>query len=79
MGFFEVDTAMRRIVVISKSGCCDHTTEEYAVVQGNLVLVASHEEKAGPGEDQMTITRGVRQGSKWRTTTTTRALRPDEH
>ncbi len=40
--------------------------------------MASYEEKVIPGEDQMTITRGARQGGTWRTTTTTRALRPDE-
>lgn len=39
-GSFVVDTPRRRIVVSSKGGCCDHTTEEYSVVQGKLVLMA---------------------------------------
>jgi hypothetical protein len=77
MGFFAVDTARRRLVVSSKSGCCDYATEEYAVVQGKLVLMESYEEKGAPGEE-MTITRRVRQGDKWRTTVTTTSLTPNE-
>jgi hypothetical protein len=80
LGFFQIDRKRRRIIVHAKSGCCDHTTEEYSFIRGSLVLMQSLEERYMPGDDeQVEITRGNREGpNKWCTVTTQRPLRADE-
>ena len=80
LGFFQIDEKRRRIVVHSKGGCCDHTTEEYAFIRGSLVLMQSLEERYMPGDDaQIEVTHGRREGpNKWCTVTTQRPPRADE-
>jgi ankyrin repeat protein len=47
LGMFAVDPKARRLRTSSKSGCCEHETNEYAVVDGRPVLVRTVLETSG--------------------------------
>lgn len=76
LGFFEVDTKNKRIVTLSKSGCCYHETTQYEVFDGNLVRTDVVIEDAFGEEDAsaplppntMIVTHGRLVGGKWVTT-----------
>jgi hypothetical protein len=49
LGLFQVDMKRKRLVTLSKSGCCFHVTEELAMVNGKPVPV-SRETEDGTGD-----------------------------
>jgi hypothetical protein len=76
LGFFQVDTKSKRVVTLSKSGCCYHETTQYEVVDGGLVRTDVVIED-GFGEEDASVplppntillTHGRLVGGKWVTT-----------
>ena len=65
-GMFEIEDG--RIVVSSKSGCCEHSTKKYAFANNRLDLVESITETPIPDSDNMlkVVTKQKSDG-KWRT------------
>jgi hypothetical protein len=68
LGFFQVDSKRRRLVALSKDGCCFHVTDEYAVVHDAPVLVDSVTEDA-TGDDIVVTTHRRLVHGKWITST----------
>jgi hypothetical protein len=59
-GMFQVDRAEKRIYTMTKSGCCWHRYDSYAVVKRAPVLLESVEESAVDGSYLRRATRGRR-------------------
>ena len=69
LGFFEVDTAARRLRTAAKSGCCYHEYVAYEVVDNVPKPVHRLIEDAlggADGEDKMTVTEETLVRGKWR-------------
>jgi hypothetical protein len=68
LGMFEVDKKKRVLRTFSKSGCCFHVTEEFAVTKNRPVKVFSVEEDATiADEKKVKITTKTLVGGKWQT------------
>lgn len=68
LGLFFVEKKERRIVALSKSGCCYHETEKYRVVNNRPVLVEKIIEDATDGragEGYALVTTRRRVGRRW--------------
>ncbi|HYE15267.1 MAG TPA: hypothetical protein VD968_12545 [Pyrinomonadaceae bacterium] len=69
LGLFFPDPKTKRLVAHSKSGCCYHATEKYAVVNSRPVLVEKVVEDAtlegGGGEGFVVVTTRKRVGGRW--------------
>lgn len=67
LGLFPVDAKKRRLITLSKSGCCHHVMEELDVVNDKPVpMVRETEDATG---DALVITREQRVGGMWRKST----------
>jgi hypothetical protein len=75
LGMFQLDAKRRRLITFAKDGCCMHETDEYAVVRGALVLMASVEEDA-THDRYVLVTSGHLEGGKWRTATRRQPTKP---
>jgi hypothetical protein len=65
LGFFRVDTARKRLVTMSKSGCCWHSTEEHAIVKGAPVVVHRVVEDATSDDGSVLQTEETLVKGKW--------------
>ena len=75
LGFFQVDAKRKRLITLSKSGCCYHTTAEYQVSGGSPEAVFRLIEDATGGTDMTEVTEHKVHG-RWVKTTRHRPLPP---
>ena len=63
----EINPVTKTISAASRNGCCSHRSEKYRFINGQLTLVASHEETMSFGDpDRVNVTEGKLVSGKWR-------------
>jgi hypothetical protein len=76
LGFFDVDPRRKRLVTFSKSGCCYHETDEYAVKNNHPVAVSRIVEDGRAEPKYVQVSHQTMAGGKWQTTSTERVPEP---
>ncbi|MFO0759620.1 MAG: hypothetical protein U0359_24215 [Byssovorax sp.] len=74
LGFFQVDTAKKRIRTMEKSGCCIHVSEEHEVVRGTPRVTFRRTENAM--DDDVVITEERLVGGRWQKKTHRETAQP---
>ena len=71
----EIDPRTQTVSSYSRNSCCSHTSEQYRYLNGQLTLVASHDETMSASNfDVMVVTDGQLVQGKWREKTRTYRL-----
>jgi hypothetical protein len=65
MGLFTVDVARRRLLTMTKSGCCYHLWEEFEMVENRPIAVFKLTEEVTPDGRFVVETRETLAGGKW--------------